>query len=114
MGVRMSSRAANLHSYRPNTNCQLYISKFPFTRFTSKQKRIDYARGSPPYFDEDFFYFEVTQSDKNSLTRCQTWRFKFIWDFYVRLSLFLPPHSEPTMGSLVLNHPFAKTVFFPD
>merc|ERR1711879_949859 len=42
----------------------------------------------------------------NSLTRCQTWRFKFIWDFCVRLSLFLPPHSKPTMGSLVLNHPF--------
>merc|ERR1711908_236809 len=92
-------RAAKLHSYRPNTNCQLDISKFPLTRFTSEQKRIDYARGSPPYFDGRFFFtFEVTQSDKKHLTRFQTWRFKFIWDFYVRLSLFLPPTQNQLWG----------------
>merc|ERR1712190_255484 len=107
-------RAANLHSYRPNTNCQLYISKFPLTRFTSKQKRIDYARGSPPYFDGRFFFLllKLHNLTKNNLTRCQTWRFKFIWDFYARLSLFLPPPLKTNHGVFSVFDSLFGTLFF--
>merc|ERR1711941_210789 len=71
-------------------------------------KNASIMRGVAPHISMKFFFtFEVTQSDK-----------KHFFDtmsnlaFQVHLGLlrhalpFSSPHSKPTMGSLVLNHPF--------